>query len=372
MKLPTKRFALFILSLVVFCGAYPVLAPAATVEEQKDQNREWERNAKKRQKRYYDRGLEYERDKEYSRAIREYRRVLRVYYSQWDFTRELKTYTDSGVETEYAPATRKKRIHLKGSTYDNAKEHIESLQHQRVTDALQDLEETANEAYKEKKYEEAYELYEELAHKSRSSGERGADSFARKAESRIKAIERSASQTLEKVRRYLGSKKLDDALKCFNDFEQNFGTFDVNEDIHNRYVELSKNKILRKAKGDIDAKDHMEKAREYQDKKRYAYAYYEYLLIREEFPASDAAKEAAERIREMEQNPEIFQEIHKVPRDRYARELIRRADDYMEADDLIAARRLYKYVYLRFADCLYPHNRARGRLRKLDPDLVAP
>jgi hypothetical protein len=364
--------ALICCCLLAFCAGSVTVYAGSSVEEQEKDNDRWKDNAEEKQKRYYDRGREYEKDKEYSKAIREYKKVLRIYYSEWQFTREAKTYKTTGVETEYMPATRKKRIRLKGSTYDQAKDRIKKLQGKRVTDSLKDLSDAANEAYREKNYGEAYKLYGELAERSKRSTERSADNYARRAESRVKTLETNASKALDKVRKSLGDEKLEQALADFVEFEERYGSFPANEVIHNRYVQISKNPALRKAKGDVDARSHLEAARDYLEKKQYAYAYYEYHLIRQEFPEADAAQEAARGIQEMQENPEVFQAIHKVPRDRYARELIRRADDELDENDTIAATRLYKYVYVRFADCVASYNRARMNLRKLQPDLVMP
>lgn len=351
--------ARIIIALIVLfaVGVFPAEG-GTQVERQKRDNEAWKKAAEQRQEHYEKRAREYEADQDYTRAIREYKKVMGVYYYQWPL-REMggSGKFDAGERSErtarYSAALKKVRRHLKGSRHDAAERRIEQLLHKRVDVALDSIEELAKEARKEKQHGVEYARYAQLLKASLSVRDGSADKYAQRARNKLQSIERDALRKLERVEKDLSSEKTRGrAVEAFSEFEEQYGDFDGSTAVRKKYVELTKDPDLKKLKGAVEAAEHLEAADAYYKEKQYGYAYYEYLMVIDQFGNTGEANAARERVGEMERDTDMFLKIHQTSRERYARELLRRANDRMEKADRIAAKRLYTYIATRFADCV--------------------
>jgi len=364
-----------LLAALVFAPAALVrAADSSAISDQREDNKKWKQDAEKKQQEYYNKAREYEQDKKYSNAIAYYRRVLNVDYYQWDIRKKHYSKTEGVEEDDEAnllPALRRVRSRLNTSLNDQAEKRIEALRGQQKTDSLSEIEKEAAEAYKNKEYGKAYEGYKDLLEAAQLIKDKLAESFANRAKSRLDQIEKNAVRILDSVERSLKAGRGDAALTQFKEYEQQYGPFEASEALSRRYAVLTRDPALKKVHGEADAKKYMAQAEEYLKAKLFTYAYYEYQLIKEEFAGTDAAQAASKAAQGMEENQETFVKIYETPRERYARELIRRADAALKDNDTIGALRLYRHVARRFTDCMTACNMANIRLRKFEPEEAA-
>lgn len=351
----TKRIAL-LLPLCLLALLAP-LGAGTQVERQRRQNEEWRKAAEQRQEQLYNRAREYEREGDFANAIRFYQRVMGVYYSQWELREISGGRFDAGGRSDrtaqQTATLRRTRVLLRGARYTAAERRIEQLVRRRVAGALDSIEDMAKEARRENNYALEHARYQQLLRAAARARTQEAERYAQRARGRMEAIERDALRTLERIESDLESERnAERAVANFREFEEQYGAFDATEAVRDKYVALTRNPKLTKIRGAADAEGHIEQAEAYYEEGEYGYAYYEFLIVTDLFGASDAAEEARRRLTEIERDPEILLEVHQTSRERYARELLRRAGEHMEKADTIAARRLYEYVATRFADCV--------------------
>jgi hypothetical protein len=348
--------------------AAPAAMGQSIVSQQLKDNEKWKAEAEKRQRELFEKARKYEQDKKYSQAVKSYRAAMEVTYDQWAMRK--KTYDkplddkNDDPDAKYLSAFNKERVSFRGTLYDQAKKRIETVEGKSLTEELDEIDDKAQEAYNKKRYEESYGLYKKLkAEAEKKKDNAQAEPFLKRAESHINSLEKKAEMALGAAEKALDNKRADTALQKYLEFEKEFGGFDGHPDLHLRYLKLSENPALVAAKADADAKKHLAQADQYAKDRRLDYAYQEYRLVAQVFPDLEAGKKAAERVRQMEEDKAAMQKVVEAPRDRYARELLRRAEAALEQNDTIVARRLYTYITEQFADCAAPAATAAGKLR---------
>ncbi|HRU06517.1 MAG TPA: hypothetical protein P5137_12175 [Candidatus Brocadiia bacterium] len=354
------RLALFSACVALAAGAAALGATSTgtRTQQQLSDNERWREAAEKQQADYMKQAQKYESDKRYADAIACYRKAMNVRYSQWDIRRRdsVKVVVkgddyDENADTNYLPGRRKQTFVLKNNICDQAKKKIDSLLGKQATASLDELDEQAKKARKNKEYGQEYAILKDLLKAAESSPRSEAEKFVSRTQSRLKSIETSALQKLTATERALNGNRQDTAVKTFTEYEDQYGELEGADKINAKYQELTKNPALLKIKGAAEAKEHLARAAEYLKEQRQDFAYHEFQLILEEFSDTDEAKEAAKGVEAIESSPDQMLKVH-APRAReyYARELLRRAEAAAKDNDTITARRLLKYIVLRYSD----------------------
>lgn len=343
-------------------GALAAPGRAATqVERRRAENERWRKAAEDLQERYQQLARRHEADGDFARAIAYYRRVMSVYYHQWEFGRIGRE--DDGPKTA---SRRKRRYHLRGSRYNDAARRIENLQTRRVEMTLDAIEELARDAGRQNESVREYSLYRRLLAAAERVSDRASERYATRARSRLQTIERAALRDLSRIEQRLRSERtVEQAVEHFLEFEERYGSFAISPTVHEAYTKLTENPVLLKHKGAVEAGQHLDQALDYLENEQHPYAYYEFMLVVEQFPETEVAQTARGHLEDMENDPRMFRRIHEVPRDRYADELLRRAVERMEDNDLISARRMFDHIAANFPGTLAARH-AQSRLRLMD------
>ena len=357
----TRFIPFAILSACVALAAGAAFGASSTgtrTQQQLNDNARWREAAEKQQTDYMKQGQKYESDKRYGDAIACYRKAMNVRYSQWDIRRRdsVKVVVkgddyDENADGNYLPGRRKQTFSLKNTVCDQAKKKIDSLLGKQATTGLDELDEQAKKARKNKEYGQEYAILKDLLKAAESSSRAEAEKYVSRTQSRLKSIETAALQKLTATERALSGSRQDTAVKTFTEYEDEYGELDGADKVNAKYQELTKNPVLLKIKGAAEAKEHVAKAVGYLKEQRQDFAYHEFQLIVEEFPETDEAREAAKGIESIESAPDQMVKVHApAAREYYARELLRRADAEAQANDTITSRRLLKYIVLRYGD----------------------
>lgn len=293
---------------------------------------------------------------------------MSIYYSRWNVrrmrTKRLHDGDDKDDDSNFTAGFSRKRIHLTGSLYEQARKGLESMKKQSAHSSLDDIYKQALAATKEKQYAYAYDRYKAMLAAAQRAGRADTDTYITRARNALKGIEKRAAQVLTRIEKGLSSKNPDKAVKDFGLFEKAYGAFKESPEIHKRYMRLTRDPKLAKIKGSGEAAEHIAQAEEYYKGKQYGYAWHELQMVAEQYPDTEQAAQAKKRIREIEAELDIIVKVHETPRERYARELVRRADEKVEKRDIMGARRLYEYVIKRYPDCEAVGRMAKNKLRQ--------
>lgn len=333
------------------------------VERRKAENERWREAAEELQERYQRLARQYEADGDFARAAAFYRRVMSVFYYQWEFRQMGHGGDGEGLKTA---TMRRRRYHLRGARYDDAARRVEDMRTRRVEMTLDAIEELARDAGRQNEAVREYSLYRRLLAAAERVRDPASDRYATRARSRMQAIERAALRDLSRIGQRLQSERtVEQAIADFRQFEERYGSFDVCPPVHEEYLKLAEHPVLLKHKGAVEAAQHLDMALDYYENERYDFAYHEFLLVAEQFAATEEAQTAREQAEEMENDPQMFRRIHESRRDLYPNELLRRAIERMEDNDLLAAQRLFGHIADRFPGTLAARH-AQSRLRVIE------
>ena len=357
------------MAVVLTLGSANALWAAGTqVSRQRAENEKWYEQAQKSQSSYMKLARKYERDDKDSKAASYYRKAMGVSYYKWNVRK--KTYNrvredeNPDGDHNYLAGKRRQRVRLKGRIYDQAESALESLLKGKAQESLDDIYKQAREATRKKKYAVAYALCKKLKAAAQRERRTDASRYIGRAESGCESIEKRAASALKRIERDLKSRNPEKAVERFREYEKQFGDLEGGKELREQYERLCKDPKLIKIKGKKDSDEVLAQAEAYLKAKEYGFAYHEFVMAAEEFPETDAGKKARGSLDAMAKQGDIIVKAHELPRSRYARELVRRADAKLEANDVLGARRLYAYVIKRYPDCAPVCRLAQSHLKR--------
>jgi len=279
------------------------------VEEQKEQNKEWLREAKREEREYYTKAEYYYKRKLYREAAKWYKRVLNLRYKQWPIR-----VRGSGSNRYEQPALRTATRSLDTNYTRNARVRMSTMDKliasKRAADekaALDAIKEKAELAMMLDKQAIAYKLYGDAIRLAKSlTLSKMTVQYRLDMEKRRKAILANAGKPLDAVEKLIKAKKITEAVAQLEEYGRKYAALmALVPSLKNRYEKLLGMQAVRtenreqEGQARVTAGDVALLREDYLGAK----GYYETAMGM--YPGTEAAKTAARKLAKLMEDPKI-------------------------------------------------------------------
>jgi len=361
------------LGLVVGLALLPWLSPRSAaaltvreerVKEQQADNRRWERAARDLQSRYYRRAEALYKDKKYNQAADLYRKVLDISYTQWVLRVHRRVGRIKGEERRVTvPALRKERKSLVTPLNQKAKDRLEDIEEARLTAAVENLYEQAQDLLAKNRPGEAYARLKRIDAQDLPRTLR--KKYAARVAKQMKSLETEAGALLDHLAKAIAEKDLDRVREHYHAFRQKYGDFAACDALHERFVELLKSDELRALLRREAAEERLARALKAFEAEQYPEAFDQLKELAALYPDTEAGRKAADKVAEMRADKALMRKLLNQRAARVCEGLLRKAVNYRANGLLDEARRTYRKIIERYPDTDYA-DEAQRALQDLD------
>ena len=328
----------------VAVGKWDDFARTKKVRRQQEQNREWEKDAKKEEADLVKEGDYYYKKKEYRNAARYYRKALRVgRYPQWDIQE-----VAAGGFRSLEPARRRKWCELKTSYTQRAEDRLRgmvaAIEKERQNEATKYFNERFADASIEMQLgnpAKAYEIYEDVIRLAKKIGLRKKYALdnGRKAKNEQEKILDNAAKPLAEAEKLVEAKKPLDALKKVKQFKDSYWPLiKVAPELKDRLDKLAAVPEIRHELREQAVRDRTALGDAAMARKRYLVAMDHYSVASTMFLETKAAGLAKNKLVQMQNDPKIAEEVKVQKMDRDCNIGILRARTLLKMGEYLEAR----------------------------------
>ena len=318
------------------------------LEEQKDDNKRWEREAKARETELMKIADEYYKEKNYRKAEDYYRKLLDIRYEQWEF-REF----DVGGRRSIRPARDKKTLKLDTSTTRRAEERLRTIDEKVATQdeaeakkELQELSEKAEVAMMLGKADEAYMAYERLiATAGRLGEEKYAVAAALTAKSQQKAIVDGAAKSLGEIEKLVKEGKVAEAAdKLAECLATHNALMRAAPELAVRFRQINESPEFLQHDRELQAARRIELGDASFERTKYLGAYKHYRAVTVMFPETEAARLAEERLAKLLEDKTISAALKQQEIDAACQPLMIRARALVKVERVREAQAICRQI----------------------------
>ena len=303
-----------------------IVSPAKKrIEAQKDDNKKWEKEAKKRESELIKIADDYYKKKLYRKAADYYKRVVDLRYKEWDFPQ-----TRSSVRPAYKTVS----VRLYTNNTRRARDRLEKIGEQIATQVATASKKDLNNLFERAEVEmllgnvvEAYIIYAQVVEAAESIGKKKyAVEAAIKARNAQAAIVKEAAKALEAAQKLLAAGKINEAAKSLDDFEiANRPLISISIELATQLKKLRDAPEFEGLKRAQRAQQRLERGNSAFRRGSYVTARRYYREISDAYPGTDAARTAEEKLVKMMSDAKIQSALKKQEADEKCAPLMARA-----------------------------------------------
>ena len=356
-----NAFVLFIFLAALFAAPASLLAEIRVqdpriqeVARQKQQNKDWEKEARDLEADYVKLADQHFRDKEFQKAAEYYRKALNITYLQWD----QKDIEVGGIKMTQ-PGLRKHKEKLNTGYTRTARDRLEGMQDTLKNEALKagkkDLDELFDLAEVAMLREEpvrAYGVYNQLIEVAGRMGDnKEAVQSAIKAKVKQKEILAQAAKPLDEAQKLVDEGKAAEASAKIREFNETYaGLADISDEIKDRLRSLSRAPEILQAGREEDAQKRILIGDTALLREDYVGAVRHYRYVVTTYPGTASARTAGEKLAAMMNDPTVAAAVESQETEIKCRTLLGQAETYRVRRQYTDARAICEHVVAEYPD----------------------
>jgi len=342
-----------VLALVFGIVAWPISVRAQRivlnpyekqVNEQEEDNKRWESEAKSEEKDLLKIADTYYKEKDYRRAREYYEKVVDIRYRQWDFPPK------SGAQQ--FPARDKDTFKLDSAGRRRAESRLERMTDTINEETLKSLSEQAEVLQMMEEYGRAYRAYDALIAEAEKMGvKRYAATYIKRARSGQEKILKPADALLDDVEKLIQKEKADEAAEKLREVEESYASLlKLSPQLFKRYTSLGGVPVLADEAREKEAASKLRLGDAAMARKDYSTAYQTYTTLSTTYDDTEAGLEAKRRLARMLADPSVREAMKEQEAEAACRLLLARAGAFYNADRLAEARAACEEIVINHPD----------------------